>query len=90
MTLYQIQQMTLGLDQKELQELNSFILDRSKQLGRNMKREFRVGQKITCDGDIFTISKLNRSKAKCVKDGTSQMWNIPFSRMIALEGTISA
>ena len=90
MTLYQIQQLTLGLNNDELRDLNSFILDRSKQLGRNKKREFTVGQKITCDGDIFTISKLNRSKAKCVKDGTTQMWNIPFSRMTALEGTFSA
>ena len=48
MTLYQIQQLTLGLTNDELRDLNLFILDRSKQLGRNKKREFTVGQKIIC------------------------------------------
>jgi hypothetical protein len=87
MTLLEIKQAILTLNQGELRELNSYVCDRSKQLGRD--HHFRVGQKIVCDGDIFTISKLNRSKAKCVKEGTSQIWNIPFSVMEELTGVIS-
>jgi len=84
MNLLKIKQAVLTLNQEELKELNSYVVDASKRLGREAKFNFHVGQRIKCDGDIFTISKLNRSKAKCVKEGTSQMWNIPFSMMSAV------
>ena len=83
MNLQEIKSAILGLDQDQLLNLNNYVCDRSKQLGREKRFEFRVGQKIQCDGQTFIISKLNRTKAKCVKEGTTQMWNIPFSRMTA-------
>lgn len=81
MNLLKIKQAILALDNSELIELNQYVVDRSKQLGRASKSNFQVGQKILCDGDIFTITKMGRSKALCIKDGTNQVWNIPFSRM---------
>ena len=90
MTLLKIKQAILALDNNELIELNRYVVDRSKQLGRASKSNFHVGQKIICDGDIFTITKMNRSKAKCIKDGTNQTWNIPFSRMEELTGTFDS
>lgn len=88
MNLDKIKLAILGLDNSELIELNHYVVYRSKQLGRASKSNFRTGQKIMCDGEIFTITKMNRSKAKCLKDGTNQTWNIPFSRMEELTGTV--
>tara|TARA_R110002096_G_scaffold36115_3_gene101267 strand:- start:45 stop:299 length:255 start_codon:yes stop_codon:yes gene_type:complete len=81
MNLLKIKQAILALDNSELRELNSYVVDRSKQLGREKKTEFYIGQKIECQGSIFTISKLNRSKAKCIKDTTGERYNIPFQMM---------
>jgi len=81
MNLLKIKQAILTLSQEELRELNSYVVNTSKQLSKQKKFEFYVGQKITCEGDIFTISKINRSKAKCLKEGTSETWNIPFGMM---------
>jgi len=81
MSLLKIKQAILALDNSELRELNSYVVDRSKQLGREKKFEFTVGQRIECQGDIFTISKINRTKAKCIKDVTGERYNIPFSLM---------
>jgi len=89
MNLLKIKQAILALDNNELIELNRYVVDRSKQLGKASKANFRHGQKIICDGEIFTITKMNRSKAKCIKDGTNQIWNIPFSRMEELTGTLA-
>jgi hypothetical protein len=83
MNLLKIKQAVLTLNQEELKELNSYVVDTSKRLGREAKFNFHVGQRIKCDGDIFTISKMNRSKAKCLKEGTMETWNIPFSMMQA-------
>lgn len=84
MNLLKIKQAVLTLNQSELKELNSYVIDTSKRLGRESKSSFHVGQRVECDGAIFTISKMNRSKAKCLKEGTMQTWNIPFSMMTAV------
>jgi hypothetical protein len=81
MNLLKIKQAILALDNSELRELNSYVVDRSKQLGREKKTEFYIGQRIRCQGDIFTISKINRTRAKCIKDVTGERYNIPFSLM---------
>lgn len=84
MNLLKIKQAVLTLNQEELRELNSYVVNQSKQLGKQAKRSFYLGQRIKCDGDIFTISKMNRTKAKCLKEGTNETWNIPFSLMSAV------
>jgi len=81
MNLLEIKQAILTLDNTELRELNTYVVDRNAQLGRRKKIGFTVGQKVECQGDIFTISKINRSKAKCVKEDTGERYNIPFSMM---------
>ena len=81
MNLLQIKQAVLALDNSELRELNSYVVDRNKQIAMRKKSDFYVGQKIECQGDIFVISKLNRSRAKCIKDSTGERYNIPFSMM---------
>ena len=83
MNLQEIKKGILDLNQEELKELNHYIVDRSRYLGRQAKFNFHEGQRIKCDGDYFTITKMNRSKAKCLKEGTNQTWNIPFSMMSA-------
>ena len=81
MNLLKIKQAVLALDNSELRELNSYVVDRSKQLGREKRFDFAVGNRVKVDGDMFTISKINRTKAKCINDKTGQTWNIPFSMM---------
>ena len=81
MNLLQIKQAVLALDNSELRELNNYVVDRSKQLGREKRFDFAVGNRVKVEGDIFTISKINRTKAKCIKDSTGERYNIPFSMM---------
>jgi hypothetical protein len=81
MNLLKIKQAILALDNIELRELNSYVVDRSKQLGREKRFDFTVGTRVSVEGDIFTIKKINRTKAKCINDATGQTWNVPFSMM---------
>ena len=81
MNYSEIKKAILDLNQEQLRELNNYVVDRSKFLSKQRKSEFSVGQRIKCQGEKFTISKINRSRAICVKEGTTQSYNIPFGLM---------